>query len=109
MSLLDSMRRQWCVYWAYLEQDRYGKDVYDDPIAIKVRWEDKSEQDFLPTGQEVMITSTVYVDRLMALGGMLWLGLLVDAPTIPPEHQKISIFRTIPTKTARKFLRIARL
>lgn len=109
MSLLDSMRRQWCVYWEYTGQDRNGKDTYDDPIAIKVRWEDKAEQDFLPTGQEVMIKSTVYVDRTMPLGGVLWLGLLVDAPTTPPEHQKIRVFRSLPKKNARKFLRIARL
>jgi hypothetical protein len=103
------MRKQWCVYWEYDSQDRNGKDTYKDPIALKVRWEDKSEQDFLPTGQEVTIKSTVYVDRAMALGGVLWLGLLVDAPSTPPEHNKIQVFRSIPKLNAKKTLRIARI
>lgn len=109
MSLLNSMRRQWAVYWEYTGQDRNGKDTYADPIEIKVRWEDRSEQDFLPNGQMVMVKSTVYVDREMPLGGIVWLGLLVDSPTIPPEHNKIRIFRQIPKKNPAKVLRIARL
>ena len=109
MSLIDSMRRQWAVYWEYDGQDRFGKDTYKDPIEIKVRWEDKLEQDFLPSGQEVMVKSTVYVDREMSLGGVIWLGLLVDSPVTPPEHNKIKVFRVIPKKNAREFLRIARL
>jgi hypothetical protein len=110
VGILESMRREWCVYWEYSGQDRNGKDTYLDPIEIKVRWEDKAEQDFLPNGQEVMIKSTVYVDRLMPLGGVLWLGLLVDFDlSTPPEHNKIKVFRSIPKKNARKFLRIARL
>jgi hypothetical protein len=109
MSLIDTFRRQWAVYWEYSHKDRNGKDVFLDPIAVKVRWEDKAEQDFLPTGEEIMVKSTVYVDREMALGGILWLGLLVDLPSYPPEHNKIRIFRVIPNKRANKFLRIARL
>ena len=109
MSLIKRMRKQWCVYWEYLSQDINGKDVYDDPIAIKVRWEDKTDQDFLLTGQEVIVKSTVYVDRTMPLGGVLWLGLLVDAPTTPSEHLKIKVFREIPKMNAREILRIARL
>lgn len=109
MSLLDRMRKQWAVYWEYDSQDRNGKDTYKDPIAVKVRWEDKSEQDFLPSGQMVMVKSTVYVDRDMPLGGILWLGLLVDTPSIPPEHNKICIFRSYPKLIPRKFLRIARI
>lgn len=109
MSLLDRMRRQWAVYWAYTGQDRNGKDTYDEPIPIKVRWEDRTEQDFLPSGQQVIVKSTVYVDRTMSLGGVLWLGLLVDAPTTPPEHQKIRIFREIPKLRGNKVLRIARI
>ena len=109
MSLLVKMRKQWCVYWAFLEQDRNGKDLYDDPIVLKCRWEDKTEQDFLITGQEVIVKSTVYVDRTMPLGGVLWLGLLVDAPCTPPEHQKIKVFREIPKLTGPQVLRIARI
>jgi hypothetical protein len=109
MSLLESMRRQWAVYWEFDGQDRNGKDIFKDPIAIKVRWEDRAERDFLPTGEEVMVKSTVYVDRAMPLGGILWKGLLVDIPSIPPEHNKIRVFREIPKKDAKKFLRIARI
>lgn len=110
MSLIDKIRRQWCVYWEWIGQDAHGKDVYAEPIEIKVRWEDRQERDISPlTGEEVMVRSTIYVDRDMTLGGVLWLGLLVDAPNTPPEHNKIKVVRSIPNKRALKFVRTVRI
>jgi len=40
---------------------------------------------------------------------VLWLGLLVDAPDTPPEHQKIKVIREHPNMRATEKLRIARL
>lgn len=111
MSLLDAMRKQWAVYWALSgDKDLHGHDQYEDPIEIKVRWEDREERDVTPlTGEEFIVKSTVYVGQDVTLGGVLWLGLLVDAPSTPPEHNKIKVFRRIPKKNGKKFLRIARL
>jgi len=109
MGLISRMRKQKAVYWAPTGRDQENRYLYDDPVEIKCRWDERYERDFNMYGEEIDIRSTVYVDREVALGGVLWLGLLVDAPDTPPEHQKIKVIREHPNMRATEKLRIARL
>lgn len=109
MSLISRMRRQTAVYWHPIGRDVNGKYLYDDPEQIKCRWDDRYEVDVDQFGEEINIRATVYVDREVAIGGVLWLGLLVNAPDTPPEHGKIRLLRNHPNLKASETLRIARL
>lgn len=109
MSVITKMRKQWAVYWAPIGLDKNNKYIYDEPVEIRCRWDERTERDFNTIGEEVNVKATVYVDREVALGGVLWLGLLVDSPSTPPEHNKIKIYRITPNRKASEFLRIARL
>jgi hypothetical protein len=103
------MRRQTAVYWHPKGYDVNSKPILDDPIEIKCRWDDRSERDLNIVGEMIDVRATVYVDREVALGGVLWLGLLVDAPRTPPESGRIKIFRNHPNLKNSETLRIARL
>ena len=109
MGIIVKMRKQWAVYWSPIGLDKNNKYIYDEPEEIRCRWDDRTERDFNTIGEEVNVKATVYVDRVVALGGVLWLGLLVDSPETPPEHNKIKIYREIPNLRASEYLRIARL
>lgn len=109
MSIISKMRKQDAVYWAPVGLDDNNRYIYDEPVEVKCRWDERSERDFNTIGEEINVKATVYVDREVALGGVLWLGLLVDAPLTPPEHNKIKIYRVMPNLRATEFLRIARL
>lgn len=109
MGIITRMRRQDALYWAPAGRDRTNRIIYEDPIEIKCRWDEKQERDVDERGEEIMVRATVYVDRVVALGGVLWLGLLVDAPETPPEHNRIKVYREIPNLKATEIMRIARL
>ena len=104
------IRRQWAVRWPKVGQDSSGRDQYDEPQEIRVRWEDRVERDVSPvTGEEVKVRSTVYIGEFMDVGDVLWLGLLVDAPSTPPVHNAIKIYREYPNKKGKVALRIVKL
>ncbi len=109
MSLISRVKRQIAVYWHLSGYDRFNRPTYSDPVEIKVRWEDRNERDITDKGEEFMARSTVYVDSSVVLGGILWLGLLVDAPEVPPEHNRIRVIRAIPNMRASESLYIARI
>lgn len=109
MSLISRMRRQKAVYWHLTGFDLNNKAIYDHPLEIKCRWDDRWERDVLDDGEEVDIRSTVYVDRDVVVGGVLWLGLLVDSPDVPPTHNRIKIIRKHPNIRATETLIVARL
>ena len=106
----SKIRRQWAVRWPKVGQDKNGRDVYSDPVEIRVRWEDRVERDTSPiTGEEVKVRATVYIGEVMELGDVLWLGLLVDSPRTPPVHNAIKIIREYPSKQGKIALRIVKL
>lgn len=75
-----------CCYWAPADpaMDAMGERAFVAPVEIDCRWEDKAELIQLPNGEQYVSKSTIYVDITLALGGVLWHGLLVSVPSSPP-------------------------
>lgn len=98
-----------CCYWApaapHANGNRYGDRSFADPIEIDCRWEDKTELIQLPNGEQFTSKSTVYVDLDLALGGILWHGLLVAVPSEPPRASTIQHKMTIPKLRNTEILR----
>ena len=84
-----------CVYWPPLSDytdagyTGFGGIKHGNPIQIRCYWINKDERIVTGSGEEVTSKATILPNRLVVLGGVLWLGLLVDAPRIPPKHQTI--------------------
>ena len=85
MRLISKMRKQTAVYWAQkntesggLAHDDYGQPQYTDPVEIKCRWDAITEEFIDAEGMRVAGRATVYVDRDMVPGDVLFLGELTD-------------------------------
>lgn len=112
MALIDKMRKQYAVYWGVSGVDDAGQNLYEEPIELRVRWEDDDFAFIDAAGVTIASTTSVYVDRKLEVGGILWQGRLVDVPsqTNPlsnPGADEIIKFSEIPDIKAKKFLRKA--
>ena len=114
MSIISRMRRQNAVYWPYSSVNEFGVKVVGSPVAIKCRWEDKSEE-FLDSNGEIQISNAVvYVDRDTPIGGILMLGTIsniTDAVDIKENEGAFEIrrFDNLPNLKAKEYLKTAYL
>lgn len=119
MSIIKRMRKQDAVYWALAsvesggdDFDDYGQPILTDPVEVKCRWEDKSEEFVAANGTKMLSHAVVYVDRDVDVGGVLMLGELTDITDADNVREnagawEIKRFDKIPNLRATEFLRIA--
>lgn len=116
MALIDSMRRQTCVYWALAAESRdaYGDPVYIAAVELTVRWEDVLIEFVDINGTTLMSNAIVYTGVDVVPGGVLMLGELTDVTdaNVPKENTgafEIMRFDKLPNLRNTKFLRTAYL
>ena len=78
---LQSMCTQDAVYWGNPQEDGFGGKTFDDPIAIKCRWQDKVQLLGTPDKETVISRATVVVLQDLQEDGLLWLGSLSSLTT----------------------------
>ena len=66
-------------YFPPAGQNTFGDLAFGDPVAVKVRWQNKADLFRDAQGREVMSSAIVYVDQPVTVGGRLGLGALTDA------------------------------
>ncbi len=77
MSLIVTERRQDAIYWKAGPLDAHGRYTYpNEPIAIKVRWDDINNTIIAKDGTTITTTAMVYVGFDMFEGDFLMLGEL---------------------------------
>lgn len=72
--------RQTAVYWSNPVNRGNGRFDYDDPVEIRCRWEDKT-QEFAADddiGTKYVSRSIVYTSSLLSVDGKLFLGTLAE-------------------------------
>ncbi len=77
---------QTALYWGNPQNDGYGGFVYDDPVEMLCRWEDKTEMNvgWVSTGHPGNIQlskASVLLNDDVDLNGVFWLGSLDDYKT----------------------------
>ena len=84
------------VLWAFVGQDRHGKQIVASPIQIPVRWVLNQNQVIDPTGNTIASTGTVITHGLAIVNmSILWQGQLADLPAVPTNlHQVIKVNST---------------
>lgn len=116
MSLIKRMRKQDAVYWALAGEesggkdfDKYGQPVVTEPVAIKCRWDGKTEEFIDAKGTRLFSHAIVFVDRDVDVGGVLMLGTIADITNadVPKENAnawEIKRFDKIGNLRATEFL-----
>ena len=73
----------YAVLWEASATDRYGRNKIAAAVEIRVRWEgawsESGDSQNTTQGNPV----TVFVDREIAIGSVMWHGKLVGLPTSP--------------------------
>lgn len=69
---------QTAVYWGNPQNDGYGNFVFDEPVEISCRWEDKAQIVVSSDGAETSSDAEVLVTQDLDVDGYLYLGSLVD-------------------------------
>ena len=98
------------VYWGNPQPDGYGGVVYDSPVEISVRWEDKTRIVTDKDGKEMLSLAEVLVTEDLDAGGMLTLGGLSDLtsegePATGSRHEILSISKIPMIKSTTDFVR----
>lgn len=95
IGFLKRMRKQKAVWWQRGEPNTYGEFAFADPVEVKCRWEDVSQEFLDPRGQTRTSRSVVYVDRVMSVGDKLLRGEL-DSNSSITDAFEIQKFDQLP-------------
>jgi hypothetical protein len=112
MALINTMRRQFAIYWApdnATGPDRYGKPSLLSPVELKVRWEDTQKEFVDSQGTTRLSSARIFVGQDVEVGGYLKLGELVSGTLNDPIEEgdayEIKSFSKSPDLKAKNFLR----
>jgi hypothetical protein len=78
VSNISRMCKQVAVYWSPNGEDGYGGKLFNDPIEISCRWENKEQLIQLADGNYISSRAIVYVLQELETEGVLVLGTLDD-------------------------------
>lgn len=110
MPPLETCRlHQKAVLWAFVGNDNYGDVTVSAAVEIDVRWETGNRESLDAQGNSIGINSVAVVDRVIAVGSIMWLGNLADIATPPVNLRQVSDNSEIPDLKSRKFRRVVSL
>ncbi len=89
MNILTDLLNDFCVYWPTAAVDTFGVYSSGSPVELACKWKSSKGETVDKDGKKHTTTATVYLSTEVALGGWLWRGRLVDAPSVPPNTQVI--------------------
>lgn len=93
-SIIKRMLKQRAAYWAPTgESDVTSQPILADPVVVKCRWEDKSEQFINAAGTLNISNAKVYVDLNLEVNGFL--VLLYDGLRVPKTVTNEQLLETL--------------
>jgi len=100
-SIETDCRFQKALLWESAETyDRKGNAKVSAAVELDVRWENKRQDILDPEGNTISTDATVVVDRVIAVGSVMWQGGAADVPGtsgIPPgDFLYVAVFTDIP-------------
>lgn len=92
---------QTAVYWGNPQPDGFGKISYNDPVEIKVRWDEKTQFVRDDKGKEITSKAEVIVLQDLEVDGLLYLGEIADLNSSgdPPVSEAWKIIRSDKSPT----------
>jgi hypothetical protein len=97
MSKIETQDRyQKAVLWQSSGYDDYGKYLRLAPIELSVRWEEGRRQSSSPEDTVIAIDATVFVDREIPIGSIMWKGKQKDLPASPTGLKEVVSYKEVP-------------
>ena len=94
MPPLETCRlHQKAVLWAFAGYDNYGDVTVSAAVEVDVRWETVNRESLDAQGNSISIDSVVVVDRVVAVGSIVWLGEVAGIAT-PPVNRRQARYQT---------------
>lgn len=105
MSNMDRVLTQTLTQWVKTSYTQYADPVFDEPIEIAGRYEQRTEQFVLQSGDQGQSRAIVYTTTLVSIGDYLYLGYseATDPETVTDADQ-VRRVELVPDKNARVFL-----
>ena len=97
MSILTAFYLQDATWWAKGAPDGFGGFAFATPVALKVRWEERTELATDEEGNEFVARSRIYLPQDVEVDDYLFLGTstVSDPRTVEGAH-RVRDFRKIP-------------
>ncbi len=109
MTIYTTDLKQDATLWSITESSgAFAEPVYAAPVAIKVRWEERSELFTNADGEEQTARDIIYLGIDVKAGDFLALGTFIDAAPVTTSRM-VKDFRKIPELNGRLFERRALL
>ena len=86
----------YAVLWAVSSTDGYGQFKVSDPVEIMVRWDGSQVESSDPQNTVLATPSEVLVDRVIAVGSVMWHGRLRDLPDTLTGLVVVTGYEAIP-------------
>jgi len=75
MSIISKVRQQTATLWKKRDlPNLMGEDVYFSPVTIECRWTDEYDHSLGETGETIVTSHKVFVDRELQIGDLLCKG-----------------------------------
>lgn len=106
-SVRESEKNQTVVYWAFTgNYDGVGSPITSDtPVELPVRREEYEAEQLSEATNPTAKPITLFTDRLLAIGSLVWLGELSDLPEdetlVEEEFYRVVDNSTVPDLRAR--------
>lgn len=71
------------LYWEFSHSDEHGKAVYNDPIPLKCRWEDREEEVLTPDRRKVLAKAYILLTTEMKPLGVVFRGTELQWQALP--------------------------
>jgi len=101
----------YAVLWEAAALDDYGEPTVYYPIEIRVRWEESYTESADSQNTTQSISTTIFVDRELAIGSILWHGRLLELPSPVTGLilSSVTSYNTVPDIKGRVLQRTATL
>lgn len=101
-------RNQDTVYWAFSAYDDNGEPKVIAAVDISTRWEQVLQESIGEDGTPIATDGTIFVDRDMAIHGILRLGTIATLPSpVTGGLMEVVGFDKIPDTKGRNYQRTA--
>lgn len=97
---------QKAVIWSYITDDDYGNIICAQPIEINCRWVGSIGEQLNPLTATIMdVSTTVVVDRAIAVKSLIWLGELANLLEPISNLNQVKNYNDTPDIKGRNFLK----
>jgi hypothetical protein len=95
--LITKCQKETFVYWALKGQDVYGQAIYEAPVELTCRWDDKTQEIQLADRTYVVSRAELITEVRIREGGMIKRGALNTIPYQDDPKRNEDVYEVLKT------------